>query len=82
MNLVHLEDCIAILFTILEQGVWNEVFNVSMDAHPSRKDYYTTTCKQMNLPVPKFDDNVPSVGKIIATSKLVQLLGYRFKVKL
>ncbi len=81
VNLIHQTDCILIILSIIEQGIWNETFNAST-THHSRLRYYTSICKTKGLLPPKFDMTRKSEGKIIDSSKLEQILGYRFKVKL
>lgn len=82
VNLIHLNDCIAIIERILNQNIWGEIFNAATTPHPSKKKYYTSVCKSLNLPLPLFDEAEPSKGKIIDASKLARLLDYEFKIKL
>ena len=82
VNLIHLEDCIGIIETIITQEQWNTVFNASTEPHPIKAHYYTSICKALNLPIPEFNSEIPSKGKIIDASKLAQHLNYKFKVRL
>lgn len=82
VNLIHLKDCIHIISTIIDNEIWNDTFNASTTPHPSRQDYYSMVCKQLHLPLPEFDNTSPSIGKCINSNKLVQLLNYKFQVKL
>lgn len=82
VNLIHLDDCIHIILSIIEQNIWNETFNASTTPHPKRKNYYTLQCENLNLPIPEFDTNTISKGKQIDASKLIHLLDYHFKVEL
>lgn len=82
VNLVHLQDCIGVITTVIENNLWNEIFNVATTPHPSKKEFYTSECKRLDLAVPQFDASITSKGKLIASEKLVRLLGYQFKVKL
>lgn len=82
INLIHQQDCIAIITLILKYASWNMVLNASSPSHPTRKNYYTSACKALNLPLPEFDDSSISKGKYIDSTKLVQLLNYEFKIKL
>lgn len=41
VNLIHLDDCIHILRTIVKNDYWGEVFNGVYPFHPSKKEYYT-----------------------------------------
>ena len=82
VNLIHLNDCIGIIKSVIKNNAWNNKFNASTTPHPSRKNYYTSVCNSLNLPVPKFDESMIDKGKIINSDKLVQLLNYSFKIKL
>lgn len=82
INLIHQQDCIAIIALILEQHLWNVVLNAASPKHPTRKNYYTSACKTLNIALPQFEDSKISKGKYIDSTKLVQLLNYEFKIKL
>lgn len=79
VNLIHKEDCINIIHKLLNQDSWQLILNAITPHHPSKKEYYTAYCEMNNLPIPEFDSNSISKGKIIDTSKLVQLLNYNYK---
>lgn len=80
INLIHQSDCIGIIQAIIENDVWNEVFNAVSPYHPSRKEYYTQKAIKLNLPLPEFDESNPSIGKIISSEKTLQQLNYTFKL--
>lgn len=76
VNLVHLNDCINISLHIIEQQIWNEIFNIAHPFHPNKLDYYKVACKNFNITHPEFNTSTQSVGKIIGSSKMVQKLNY------
>ena len=80
INLIHQEDCIAIISKIVENEVWNETFNAVAPFHPSRVDYYTQKALDLNLPLPEFDFNKKSAGKTISSEKIENTLKYKFLV--
>lgn len=82
VNLIHLNDCIKIIIKILEKNVWNKIINASSQPNPSKKEYYTSVCKKLNLSIPSFTTHPISKGKLIDSKKLIQLLKYEFQVKL
>jgi nucleoside-diphosphate-sugar epimerase len=84
INLIHQVDCIGIIEAILKQVQNNklsfgETFNAVAPFHPSRKEYYSKKALELNLPLPKFDESKPSVGKIISSEKIESVLGYKFQ---
>ncbi|WP_025742608.1 NAD-dependent epimerase/dehydratase family protein [Aquimarina pacifica] len=78
VNLIHLMDCIGIIKKILETNSWNEVFNASYPEHPEKSKYYSSICNQMKLPIPEYDFETPSQGKLILSEKIENHLGYTF----
>ncbi len=79
VNLIHLDDCIGIIKKIIKTNTWKEIFNASFPSHPEKAKYYTAVCKKMQLPIPDYDFDLPSKGKIINSEKLVTQLAYKFK---
>ncbi|NVK08786.1 MAG: dTDP-glucose 4,6-dehydratase [Tenacibaculum sp.] len=79
VNMIHREDCIAIIEQIIEQNVFGEVFNACANDHPTREDFYINARKILGKPIPEFDDSKPLVYKIISSKKLQKALSYQFK---
>jgi len=82
VNLIHLEDCIGIILKIIGKESWGEIYNGSAPSNPSRESYYTQKAIEYNLPAPKFNNEVPSVGKTISSKKVTDVLEYTFIVDL
>jgi len=82
INLIHQEDCIGIIESIIKKECWNETFNAVAPFHPTRKNYYTQKAIEMNLPLTEFDESKPSFGKTITSNKVDLILNYQFKNKL
>ncbi len=80
VNMIHLDDCIGVISTILQQEKWNEVFNGCADTHPSRKDFYTKTKNDILVEPPIFENGTTIVSyKIVSNKKVKKLLNYTFK---
>lgn len=82
VNLIHQEDCIGIIVTVLEQNVWGEIFNAVAPFHPSRAAYYIQKANQLGLLPPQFSKENSSTGKVIASEKTEKKLKYSFKLEL
>ncbi|WP_460220557.1 NAD(P)H-binding protein [Psychroserpens sp. MEBiC05023] len=82
VNLIHRNDCISIIEKLLKQDIWNETFNASIPSNISKREYYTSTCQVLKIPIPHYNTSSISKGKFIDSTKLVQLLDYEFQVKL
>ncbi|AWG20699.1 NAD(P)-dependent oxidoreductase [Flavobacterium faecale] len=78
VNLIHLDDCIGVIEAIMAQEYWNAVVNAVAPQHPSRKEYYTQKAIQEGLQPPTFDEETPSIGKIIGSNILTHKLQYSF----
>lgn len=79
VNLIHLDDCLAIMSQILEQAVWGEVFNCCADSHPTKREYYTKAAESLGLDAPEFATQLSPSFKIISNQKVKQYLNYNFK---
>ena len=80
VNLIHQNDCIAVIEEIINQSKWNEVFNAVAPFHPSRSAYYTQKAKEQNLILPKFSTEKSNIKKIISSEKIENILNYQFKL--
>ncbi|TBX71352.1 SDR family NAD(P)-dependent oxidoreductase [Flavobacterium silvisoli] len=79
INLIHLEDCIGIIESIIEEKCWGQTFNAVAPFHPTRKYYYTQKALELGLPLPGFSENRISAGKIIQGNLIESELNYTFK---
>ena len=80
VNLVHQEDCVQVITKIIEKDIWNEIFNVCSDTHPSRNVFYPTQAEKQGLAEPVFsvDDTPSSEYKIVDNQKVKRMLDYKF----
>ena len=78
VNLIHRDDCIGIISQIVEQEVWDEIFNCCADTHPTKRKFYTQAAKSTGFPVPNFEDSGSASFKIISNQKVKQYLNYKF----
>ena len=79
VNMIHLDDCIAIITEILEQNVWGEVFNACADAHPAKEEFYGEAARQLGFDAPQFAATETDAYKVVDSSRLRRMLNYRFK---
>jgi len=77
VNLVHRQDCIQVIEEIIQQGVWEETFNVCADVHPTRKDFYTQQALKQGFEPPTFKKDLPRY-KIVSNQKVKAALNYSF----
>ncbi len=79
VNLIHRDDCIGVIETIMDKGVWGENFNACADMHPKRKDYYSEQARIGGFDPPEFKEDEASDHKIVSSAKLKSHTGYEFK---
>lgn len=79
VNLIHLDDCIHLLSTILQKGYWGEVFNGVFPLHPSKKAYYTAQAKQKEITPPEYERGMGSAKNRIIESTNFYAKGHSFK---
>ncbi len=79
INMVHRDDCIAVIYEIIRQEKWGDIFNVCADKHPSRKDFYTAQALKDGFEPPHFADEGTGDYKIISNEKVKRVLDYTFQ---
>lgn len=78
LNLIHLDDCIGIIKSVLKNEIWNEVINGVCEYHPTRREFYSLSAERLSLPKPEFKDG-KEPHKIVKSKKINSLLSYQFK---
>jgi nucleoside-diphosphate-sugar epimerase len=81
VNLIHQTDCIGLIYEIIHQSKWREVFNAVAPFHPTRKVYYTEKAIALNLPLPMFSSEQSQIKKTISSEKIETSLKYQFDLK-
>lgn len=79
VNLIHLQDCIALTLAVLQQNTFGYTFNACSTHHPTRMDFYTKAAAHAGLPAPQFINELGK-WKIINSINLSQVLNYRFVI--
>lgn len=78
VNLIHRDDCIEIIYQVISQEKWGEVFNACADEHPLKSNYYYQAALSKGLEPPVFSDQGESRYKIVNSDKLKKALNYTF----
>ena len=67
INLIHKNDCIHMIRTILKNGYWNQIFNGVYPYHPTKAEYYTVEAKKRGVPPPNYTQGAakPNRKKVI-----------------
>ncbi|PSL26379.1 SDR family oxidoreductase [Chitinophaga ginsengisoli] len=79
INVIHQDDCIALITGIIEKQAWGEIFNACADMHPTRREFYTKAAAKAGLELPTFAATTDPHFKIINSDKIKQRLNYSFR---
>ena len=79
VNLIHRDDCIQIIESIIQNDIWNETFNACADTHPKRKDFYKNEIIKIGRTEPLIDKKSENKFKIVSSEKMKTMLNYSFK---
>jgi nucleoside-diphosphate-sugar epimerase len=77
VNLVHQDDVLAAIQTIILEQPSEKTFNICYPAHPTRQDYYTQQAQKLNLPLPIFTKQ-NEVGKQIDGQRIESASSFRY----
>ncbi|MCB1582716.1 MAG: NAD(P)-binding domain-containing protein [Marinicella sp.] len=77
VNLIHLDDVIGTLQTVIENNAWNEVYNVCADTHPTKAVFYSQMALELGNKALNLNNEQPSSHKTVSNQKLKHQLGYQ-----
>lgn len=79
LNLVHRDDAEAALETVINQGAWDQTYNVVADVSPTRQAYYEHAAELLNAFPPEMTtDEAPSY-KLVSNEKIKTELNFTFQ---
>lgn len=78
VNLIHLDDCIGLILSVIENKVMGEAINGCSDLHPAKKEFYTKAAEKLSLEPPSFNRETQPF-KIISNTKSKEILDYEYK---
>lgn len=78
INLIHQDDCIALIQAIIEKNCFGEIFNGVADEHPKRGEFYKKAAFVLSLPVPELDSTGETTGKKVSNTKSKSTLGLSY----
>ena len=78
VNLVHSDDCVKVIAKVIDLELTNKRYNVVMDDHPSKKEFYSTVAFLSGKREPRFDPNGRRYFKIVSNEKVKKDLDFQF----
>lgn len=82
VNMIHRDDCIGILMTIIKQDAFGHIINAVAPSHPSKKKYYTQQAQELGLEPPEYIDEDTATFKEVNSVVVKPVLNYEFQVDL
>lgn len=79
VNFVHRDDVIQIIYEVIRQEKWNEIFNVVAPEHPVRRDIYLKNASEFGWEAPTFKEGEMPPYKVVNSDKLIKALQYSFQ---
>lgn len=80
VNLIHRDDCIAILTEIIKQDAFGYTFNAVIPKHPKKRVYYKQKALTLNLSPPHYsDEDTERPYKQVDSVNISTILNYSFK---
>lgn len=78
VNLVHRDDVLRVLLTVVESSIRNTTLNVCADRHPTRRGVYTHQAERFGFAPPHFVEPHGRAYKLVSNEKLKGQLGFTF----
>ncbi len=79
VNLIHLDDCIGIIISIVKNEKWGKIYNGCYPNHPTKMEFYTHAATQLGLTPPDFSLDKRSDFKVVNGQKVERELNYQYK---
>jgi nucleoside-diphosphate-sugar epimerase len=79
VNLIHLEDCLSLLISIITEEWWGKTMNAVYPHHPTKKEYYTREAQLRGLVEPVYKKNYAGKSGKFIESRTLGALGFKFK---
>lgn len=79
VNLVHLDDAILAIETLLNQPNGQRIFHLCAPHHPSRQAFYTDMARRFMLPDLQFLPDPEPLDRIILASRIENELSFRYR---
>lgn len=79
VNLIHREDCIGIILTIIKESQYGHIFNAVYPDHPFKEIYYKEKALELGLQAPEYREDPEPLYKEVHSINIPNLLGYEFK---
>lgn len=77
VNLIHLEDVLRAIETVINKNAWGKLYNICWPEHPKKAAYYTQVAQDLQIPVPIFELS-DKIGKSINGDRIAKELDFQY----
>ncbi len=83
LNLIHVEDAVAVLLAAADQGGLARTYNVSDGSPTNRREYFTALARLLRAPTPRFEvaaewsERKSGTNKRVSNDRMIRELGVR-----
>jgi nucleoside-diphosphate-sugar epimerase len=78
VNMLHLTDAMSVIEYIIRHQIFNQVYNVVSPTHPTKRAFYTSMAKQLDLQAPGFLETHEGGKREISVDKLLSETNFDF----
>ncbi|MBC8767262.1 SDR family NAD(P)-dependent oxidoreductase [Arenibacter sp. BSSL-BM3] len=82
INLIHLNDCIGIIKTVINGDYKNRILNGVFPHHPKKEEYYTSEAIKRGLLPPIYTRNLNKIGNKTIESRYLNVKTYQFNTSI
>lgn len=82
VNLIHLNDCIGIIKTVINENFKHNVLNGVYPLHPTKEEYYTSEAIKKGLLPPIYSKKSPQIGNRIIESRYFNVKIYQYNTSI
>lgn len=69
VNLIHQDDCIRMMVSIMGEELWGKTFNGVYPLHPTKREYYSSEAKKRGIPPPAYQgETSEKKGKTVVST--------------
>ena len=79
VNMIHQQDCIGLIKSIIMQNSWGKVHLGCAPSHPTRRQFYQMAAEQLTLIPPQFENFGGRESKLIDSSATATWLKYQYQ---
>lgn len=77
VNMIHQTDAVGVIMQVISSNSFGKTYNGCATEHPTKVEYYTKVCEELNLALPKYSGE-PQAFKTVNNDLSISELGYNY----